>query len=256
MKTYQSKFEITKNFPPQRCGRLGSALASLCALSSPMRGLSASAVVTAAMLALGGQTVQAQEVPAGPVAAAAESAAAIGSHVPLPLIGGRFVWWIGYPLSGDNPYTGEPNGILYQVQFTFNSNGSGTAIWGIRQITYEGGLQSTVQTDIWFYTNVKWTFNGTQLTAAGSGWYTRTNSTNPAMNTRRPISNTYHFPFWQVVGSAGHPILDIQEPFKFGGYYKIAMKKVYGVYSQSEEPYQPEEPHADGVPPADTPGLR
>jgi hypothetical protein len=31
---------------------------------------------------------------------------------------------------------------------------------GLRQITYEGGLQSTVQDDIWFYTNVKWTFKG------------------------------------------------------------------------------------------------
>jgi hypothetical protein len=109
---------------------------------------------------------------------------------------------------------------------------------------------------------VRWTFNGTRLTGTGTGWYTRTNSTNPAMNTRRPISDTYHFPFWRVVGSASHPILDIQEPFKFGGYYKIAMKKVYGVYSQSEErseseePSQSEEPHGNDVPPADSPALR
>lgn len=253
---YQTVFEITKNTPTQRCGRLGDALHSLCALLSPKRVLSASALAVTIMLALDGQTAQAQVAPGGPVAAAAESAAAIGSLVPLPLIGGRFVWWIGYPLSGSNPYTGEPNGILYQVQFTFNSNGSGTAIWGIRQITYEGGLQSTVQNDIWFYTNVKWTFKGTQLTAAGTGWYTRTNSTNPALNIRRPISSTYVFPFWQVAGSASQPILDIQESFKFGGYYKIAMKKVYGVYSQSEEPQAHEAAPANSASPADSPGLR
>jgi hypothetical protein len=253
---YQTVLKITKNTLTQQSGRLRSTLASLGTLFGPMRLLSGSALAVTIMLALDGQTAQAQVAPGGPVAAAAESATAIGSLVPLPLIGGRFVWWIGYPLSGSNPYTGEPNGIVYQVQFTFNSNGSGTAIWGIRQITYEGGLQSTVQNDIWFYTNVKWTFNGTQLTGAGTGWYTRTNSTNPAMNIRRPISDTYHFPFWQVAGSASQPILDIQEPFKFGGYYKIAMKKVYGVYSQSEEPQAHEAAPANSASPADSPGLR
>ena len=244
MKTCQSIFEIAKTFP-QRCGRLKSAFACLCALLNPMRAMLASAIVTAAMLALDGQTAHAQEVPARP----ADAAAALGTHVPVPLIGGRWAWGISYPLSGENPYTGEPNGILYRVQFTFNANGYGTAIWGIRQITYEGGLQSTVEDDIWFYSNVKWTFNGTKLTAVGSGWYTRTNSTNPAMNTRRPISDTYYFPFWQVVGSASNPTLDLQEPFKFGGYYKIALKRAYNAHSQVEEP------QADEVPPADSPEL-
>ena len=58
---HHTVFEITKNFPPQRCGRLGSALASLGALLSPMRALSASALVAAAMLGPGGQSAQGQE---------------------------------------------------------------------------------------------------------------------------------------------------------------------------------------------------
>jgi hypothetical protein len=52
---YQTVSEITKNILTRRSGRLSSALSSL-ALLSPMRALSASALVATTMLALAGQS--------------------------------------------------------------------------------------------------------------------------------------------------------------------------------------------------------
>ena len=65
---YQTVFEITKNILTQRSGRLGSALSSLCALLSPMRALSASALVATTMLALDAKSAHGQEAQAQDIA--------------------------------------------------------------------------------------------------------------------------------------------------------------------------------------------
>ena len=70
---YQPVFEITKNTLTQHCGRLGSALAPLCTLLSPMRILSASVVVATALCTLSGQPAQAQAAPPLPSSELASS---------------------------------------------------------------------------------------------------------------------------------------------------------------------------------------
>jgi hypothetical protein len=62
------------------------------------------------------------------------SGAVLSTQVPLILTGGRWVWDTAYPESGGNPYTGEPNGVIYPLEFTFKANRYGTLAWGIRQI--------------------------------------------------------------------------------------------------------------------------
>ena len=63
---HQTVFELTTNEPPQRRAGLGSALAPLRTLLSPMRAWPASALVATALFTLSGQPAQAQEALALP----------------------------------------------------------------------------------------------------------------------------------------------------------------------------------------------
>jgi hypothetical protein len=74
---YQTVSEITKNILTRRSGRLSSALSSL-ALLSPMRALSASALVATTMLALAGQSAHGEEAQADDIAS---SGAALSERV-------------------------------------------------------------------------------------------------------------------------------------------------------------------------------
>jgi hypothetical protein len=53
-----------------------------------------------------------------------------------------------------------------------------------------------------------------------------------------------------VVGSANNPTLDLQLPWKFGGYSKIALRRTSNRLAQSGELQE------GGVPSTDSPGLQ
>ena len=152
MKTYQSIFEITNNFPPQRCGRLGSAPGPVRTLLSPGRAWSASALVATALFTLSGQPAQALEAPAQALEAPAlASSGLVSSNT------------VGAPPAselrqlGESIARGESPVLSQQAQSVGRSATFPNTPWGVyyvhfKDLALSGGGPNGPDTNQWTYT--------------------------------------------------------------------------------------------------------
>src|SRR6516165_615904 len=231
MKTYQSIFKITNNFPPQRCGRLGSAPAPLRTLLSPRRAWSASALVATALFTLSGQPAHAQAAPALPSSglvssdtvgappasqlrelgesiapgegpalsekAQGVSRSATFANTPWGVYTKHFK---DLALSGGGPNGPDTNQWTYIL--ALQSNGTAELYGEADQSKYPGyGTTNCVSrgiTNIGPNLTATWRVNGSTLTIRGPGYNWQDDSCEPGWHIYQPFSNewasfTYQF---------------------------------------------------------------
>jgi hypothetical protein len=220
---------MTKNVPTQRCGRLGSALTSLCALLSPMRALSASALVAAAMLVLGGQSAHAQDAPgtasdamldpgaqsapAQEVPDAASESLNRSASVATAATSALGPWeWI-FPVYDPNPSGGPSGRYTFAFFIYLGAGGVSEMIYQIDHVYYPDWLHMRHDRSTWNWNvNARWSVVGSELVFSGSGWRTDISNWNPAGYHRYPIGGTYRFPFRWLPG----PKLLLTTPASWG----------------------------------------